>query len=80
MIRKALVISVIVYIAVSAVQIFERPSTAPEGILICSALIAAASFYYVSEKDKLRAWEGAALWGAVSLFVLYGILNYAGVL
>ena len=80
MIRKALVISVIAYIAVITVQILGRPSTAPEGILICSALIAAASFYYVSEKDKLRAWEGAALWGAVSLFVLYGLLKYAGVL
>lgn len=80
MIRKALIISVIIYIAVNAVQILKRPSTAPEVLLVCIALIGAVSFYTVSEKEQLRSWEGAALWGAVSLFVLYGLLKYAGVL
>lgn len=80
MIRKILLAAVIVYIAVSTVQIIQRPSTAPEGVVIAAALLVAISFFYMRDEQGLAKWEGAAVWCAVFLFVLYGILKYAGVL
>jgi len=80
MIRKILLAAVIVYIAVSVAQIVQRPSTAPEGVVIGVALLVVISFSYMREEQGLAKWEGTAVWLAVFLFVLYGILKYAGVL
>jgi hypothetical protein len=80
MIRKILLAAIIVYIAVSTAQIIQRPSTAPEGVVIGAALLAVISFSYMRDEQGLAKWEGFAIWLAVFLFVLYGILRYAGVL
>jgi hypothetical protein len=80
MIRKILLAAIIVYIAVSTAQIIQRPSTAPEGVVIGAALLAVISFSYMRDEQGLAKWEGFAIWFAVFLFVLYGILRYAGVL
>ncbi|NYT06878.1 MAG: hypothetical protein GKC05_01285 [Methanomicrobiales archaeon] len=80
MIRKILLLAGIVYIAVSMAQIIQRPSTAPEGVVIGAALLVVVSFFYMRDEPGLAKWEGAAIWLAVFLFVIYGILRYAGVL
>ena len=80
MIRKVLLTAVVIYIAVSTVQIIQRPSTALEGVVIGAALLAVISFSYMRDEQGLAKWESAAVWLAVFLFVIYGILTYAGVL
>ena len=79
MIRKILLAAVVIYIALSTAQIIQRPSTAPEGVAIGVALLAVISFSFMRDEQGLAKWEGAAIWLAVFLFVLYGILKYAGV-
>jgi hypothetical protein len=79
MIRKILLAAVLIYIAVSIIQIVQRPSTAVEGVVIAAALLAVISFSFMRSEQELATWEGVAVWLAIFLFVVYGILKYAGV-
>jgi hypothetical protein len=78
MIREAVVIGVIIYILINIAQVLDRPAVAIEGVVIIASLVCAAILYYYRNEEILRKWEGAALWAAVLLFLVYGALKFGG--
>ena len=80
MIREAILFGGVLYILITIAQIIERPAIGSEGIVVAIILGIATAYYLIHDEHRLHISEIAALWTAVLLFVVYGILKFGGVL
>lgn len=78
MIREVILLGGVIYLVIILLQAVSRPSVGLESIAAGSILAVATMFYWYGKHDGLHRWEMIALWGAVLLFLLYGILKYTG--
>lgn len=79
MIREVILVGGVIYLVIILLQAVSRPSIAMESIAAGSILAVATMFYWYGKHDCLHRWEIIALWSAVLLFLLYGVLKYSGV-
>ncbi len=49
-----------------------------EGIVVAIVLAIATAYYLIHDEHRLHTSEIAALWAAVLLFLVYGVLKYGG--
>jgi hypothetical protein len=80
MIREAILFGGVLYILITIAQIIDRPAIWSEGIVVAIILGIATAYYLIHDEHRLHISEIAALWAAVLLFVVYGILKFGGVL
>ncbi len=80
MIREAIIFGGVVYILITLAQVLDRPMIWLEGVVVSVALAAATIFYLVRDEHELHTSEIIALWAAVLLFLVYGMLKYGGFL
>jgi hypothetical protein len=80
MIREAILFGGVLYILITIAQITDRPSIWFEGIIVAIILAIATAYYLIHDEHRLHISEIAALWAAVLLFVVYGLLKFGGVL
>jgi hypothetical protein len=80
MIRDALLFGGVLYILISLAQILDRPAIWSEGIIVVIVLAIATAYYLIRDELRLHTSEIVALWAAVLLFLVYGILKYGGVI
>jgi hypothetical protein len=80
MIREVILFGGVLYILITIAQIIERTSIVAEGIVVAMMLAIATAYYLIRDEHRLHTAEIAALWAAVLLFVLYGVLKYGGLL
>jgi len=80
MIREALLFGGVLYVLITIAQIIDRPSVWSEGIIVAIILAIATAYYLLRDEHRLHMSEIAALWAAVLLFVIYGLLKFGGVL
>jgi hypothetical protein len=80
MIREVVLGAGITYLLILAFQIIQRPSTATAAIAAGSLIMIGAGFYWYGSHEGVHKWEIIMLWSAILLFVIYGILKFAGVI
>lgn len=80
MIREAILFGGAMYILITVAQMIDRPAIWPEGIIAAGMLAIVTAFYLLRDEHRLHMSEIVALWAAVLLFMVYGILKYGGVL
>lgn len=80
MIREAILFGGVLYILITLTQIIERPIIGPEGLIVSAVLAAATAYYFLQDEYRLHVSEIIALWAAVLLFLVYGVLKYGGIL
>jgi hypothetical protein len=80
MIREAIFFGGTFYVLITIVQIIDRPAIWYEGIVVALALAVATAYYLIHDEHHLHTSEMIALWVAVLLFLVYGVLKYGGVL
>jgi hypothetical protein len=80
MIREAILFGGVIYILITIAQILDRPSIWSEGIIVAIILAVTTAYYLIHDEHRLHTSEIVALWAAVLLFVVYGILKFGGVL
>ena len=80
MIREVILFGGVLYILITVAQVIDRPSIWAEGVIVSVVLAIATAYYLMKDEHRLHTSEIAALWAAVLLFVLYGILKYGGML
>lgn len=80
MIREAILSGGVLYILITLAQIIDRPVIWLEGLVVSAVLAAATAYYLAQDEHHLHLSEIIALWAAVLLFAIYGILKYGGVL
>jgi hypothetical protein len=80
MIREVVLGAGITYLLILAFQIIQRPSTATAAIAAGSLIMVGTGFYWYGSHEGVHKWEIIMLWSAILLFVIYGILKFAGVI
>ena len=80
MIREAILFGGAMYILISLAQILDRPAIWSEGIIVVIVLTIATAYYLIYDEHRLHTSEIVALWAAVLLFLVYGMLKYGGVI
>jgi len=80
MIREAILFGGVLYILITLVQVINRPIIWLEGLVVTCVLAAATAYYLMQDEHNLHLSEIIALWAAVLLFLIYGILKYGGFL
>jgi hypothetical protein len=80
MIREAILFGGVLYILITIAQVIDRPSIWAEGIIVSVVLAIATAYYLIKDEHRLHTAEIVALWAAVLLFVVYGMLKYGGLL
>jgi hypothetical protein len=80
MIREAILFGGVIYILITIAQVLDRPMIWLEGAVVSVALAAATTFYLIRSEHRLHISEIIALWAAVLLFLVYGMLKYGGFL
>lgn len=80
MIREAVLFGGAVYVLIIIAQVIDRPAILAEGAVAAVVLAAATACYLVTDRHRLHVSEMAALWAAVLLFAVYGVLKYGGVI
>lgn len=80
MIKEFVLAGGILYILINGIQVLDRPSINMQGLAVAILLLAASSVFWYREEDPLKKWEYILVWCAVMLFVLYGALNFGGVI
>jgi hypothetical protein len=80
MIRDAILFGGALYILISLAQILNRPAIWSEGIIVVIVLAIATAYYLIHDEHRLHTSEIVALWAAVLLFLVYGMLKYGGVI
>jgi len=80
MIREAILFGGILYILISVAQILDRPAIWAEGIIVALVLAIATACYLIHDEHRLHSSEMVALWAAVSLFLVYALLKFGGIL
>jgi uncharacterized membrane protein len=80
MIREVILLGGAIYLVILAVQLFQVPSEALGVVIAASILTLATGLYWYDNHHRIHTWELVALWSVVLLFLVYGLLKYAGVL
>ena len=80
MIREAILFGGVLYVLITIAQIIDRPSIWSEGIIVAIILAIATAYYLIHDEHRLHTSEIIALWAAVLLFMVYGLLKYGGFL
>jgi O-antigen/teichoic acid export membrane protein len=80
MIREVILFGGVLYILITIAQLIDRPSIWAEGIIVSVVLAIATAYYLMKDEHRLHTAEIVALWAAVLLFVVYGMLKYGGLL
>jgi uncharacterized membrane protein len=80
MIREVILLGGAIYLVILAVQLFQVPSEALGVVIAASILALATGLYWYDNHHRIHTWELVALWSVVLLFLVYGLLKYAGVL
>jgi hypothetical protein len=80
MIRKAILFGGVLYILITLMQLLDRPMIWLEGMVVSVAFAAATAYYLMQDEHRLHVSEMVALWAAVLLFAVYGILKFWGFL
>ena len=80
MIREAILFGGVLYVLITIAQIIDQPAIWSEGIVVAIVLAIATAFYLMHDEHRLHTSEIVALWAAVLLFMVYGMLKYRGVL
>ncbi len=80
MIREAVLFGGAFYILITLAQIIDRPGIWIEGLIVSVVLAAVTAYYLVQEEHNLHLSEIIAVWAAVLLFLIYGLLKYGGFL
>jgi hypothetical protein len=80
MIREALLFGGVLYILITIAQIIDRPAILSEGIMVVVVLAIGTVYYLLQDEHQSHTSEIIALWAAVLMFVVYGILKFGGVL
>jgi hypothetical protein len=80
MIREVLLGAGITYLLILAIQIIQRPSFAIAALAAGSLIMVGTGFYWYGSYEGVHTWEIIMLWSAILLFVIYGILKFAGVI
>ena len=80
MIREAILFGGVMYILITIAQIIDRPAILSEGIVVVVVFAIATAYYLLQDEHKSHTSEIIALWAAVLLFVIYGLLKFGGVL
>jgi uncharacterized membrane protein SirB2 len=80
MIREVILFGGVLYILITIAQVIDRASIWAEGLIVSVVLVIATAYYLMKDEHRLHTAEIAALWAAVLLFVVYGILKYGGML
>jgi hypothetical protein len=80
MIREAILFGGVLYILITIAQIIDRPVIWAEGVVVAVVLAIATAYYLMKDEHRLHKSEIVALWAAVLLFVVYGVLRYGGML
>jgi hypothetical protein len=58
----------------------DRPGIWLEGLVVSLVLAIATAYFLIHDEHRLHMSEMVALWAAVLLFLVYGVLKYGGVL
>jgi hypothetical protein len=80
MIREAILFGGVLYVLITIAQVIDRPAIWSEGIVVAIMLAIATAYYLIHDEHRLHTAEMAALWAAVLLFVVYGMLKFGGML
>ena len=80
MIREAILFGGVLYILITIAQIIDRRAIWSEGIVVAIILGIATAYYLIHDEHRLHIAEIVALWAAVLLFVVYGLLKFGGIL
>jgi hypothetical protein len=80
MIREAILFGGVLYILITLAQVIDRPGIWLEGLVVSLVLAVATAYYLIHDEHRLHTSEIVALWVAVLLFLVYGVLKYGGVL
>jgi uncharacterized membrane protein SirB2 len=80
MIREVILFGGVLYVLITLAQIIDRPAIWAEGVVVAVVLAIATAYYLMKDEHRLHTSEIAALWAAVLLFVVYGVLKYGGIL
>jgi len=80
MIREAILFGGALYILITLAQIIDRPIIWLEGLVVSVVLAGATAYYLMQDEHNLHQSEIIALWAAVLLFLIYGVLKYGGFL
>jgi hypothetical protein len=80
MIREAVLFGGVLYVLITIAQVIDRPAIWSEGIVVAIMLAIATAYYLIHDEHRLHISEIVALWVAVLLFMVYGILKYGGIL
>jgi hypothetical protein len=80
MIREAILFGGALYVLITIAQVIDRPSIWLEGLVVSLVLACATAYYLIHDEHRLHTSEMLALWAAVFLFLVYGVLKYGGVL
>lgn len=80
MIREAILFGGALYILISIAQVVGRPVLWLEGIVVAIVLAITTAYFLVHDEHRLHRSEIIALWVAVLLFMIYGLLKYGGIL
>lgn len=78
MIRKAILVAAVFYLAINAVQVAENPSVMAEGIGLSVVVILALFCYHQKRHDTLELWELGVLWASVLIFAVYMAVKLGG--
>ncbi len=78
MIRKAILVAAVIYLAINAVQVAMNPSVITEGLGLAVVVLLALFCYYQKRHDQLELWELGALWASVLIFVVYMAVKLGG--
>jgi hypothetical protein len=80
MIREAILFGGALYVLITIAQVMDRPGIWLEGIVVSLVLAVATTYYLIHDEHRLHTSEMVALWAAVLLFLVYGVLKYGGIL
>lgn len=80
MIRECILAGGILYVIITVIQVIQRPSILMESVVVGFALLFATAFYLTRNEHTLHASEAAALWAAVLLFAVYGMVKVGGLI
>ncbi len=80
MIREVILGGGVIYLAILAIQFLQRPSEALGAVIAASVLALATGLYWYDNHHRIHTWEMVALWSVVLLFLVYGLVKYAGIL
>jgi Ca2+/Na+ antiporter len=77
-IRKAILVAAVIYLAINAVQVAMNPSVMAEGLGLAVVVLLALFCYYQKRHGQIELWELGVLWASVLIFVVYMAVKLGG--